>query len=134
MAKRRNNPPTTGLLLSLVAGGALLYLLLRKKEPAKALPPGGKPPIGSDPLGIGTGTDTGTGTGACASVVITTVTDSLTIRADATTASRAVGTVAKGATVAVDRSVTGQSANGSTTWYHLADGRGFIAGGYSRCV
>jgi uncharacterized protein YgiM (DUF1202 family) len=131
MTKRRKNPSGSALFL-VAAGGAALYLLLRKKAPAtSSKPTGGDPlgvdPVGSDPAGL-------VGAGTCASVVITTATDSLTIRADATTSSRAVGTVAKGATVAVDRSVTGQSANGSTTWYHLADGRGFIAGGYCRCV
>jgi hypothetical protein len=59
VAHRRKNPESTGFYIALAAGGALLYLLLRKGSTPAALPPGGNPPIGSDPLGIGTGTGGG---------------------------------------------------------------------------
>jgi hypothetical protein len=134
---RRKNPDSSVLLLVAAAAGIAIYFAMRPKAEAKPVigvdtqPPGnppGNPPIGDNPP-VGSNPPAG-----CVSVVITTVSDSLTVRAEPNTTSRPVGTVARGATVAVDAQVTGEAVSGNTTWYHLADGRGYISGALSRCV
>ena len=136
---RRKNPDSTVMLL-VAAVGVAIYFAMRPKEEAKPAigvdtqPPGGDPPIGGNPP-IGGDPPIGSYVPAgCVSVVITTVSDSLTVRAAPNTTSRSAGTVARGATVAVDAQVTGEAVSGNTTWYHLADGRGYISGALSRCV
>lgn len=145
MARRKKNPDSSVLLL-LAAAGVAIYFAMRPKEEAKppiggdTQPPGGGPPDGNPPIGgdgfgpPGNPPIGGNPPAGCVSVVITTVSDSLTVRAAPNTTSRSVGTVARGTTVAVDAQVTGEAVSGNTTWYHLADGRGYISGALSRCV
>ena len=125
MSRRKN--PAFLLLPFFAAGGAALYLLRRKKAPATSSKPTSGDPLGVDPVG-------GQSHGGCY-VVITTAAGPLTIRAEATMDSPAVGTVPKGMTVLVDRTQSGgpvQGVNGyNHSWHHLADGRGFISSAFT---
>lgn len=117
----------TKLWIYAIGGGVILALIAAKAANAQSLPKksGG---------GLITGGGNNNNNAGCASVVITTVSGPLSVRAEPSTSSSKVGEIGSGATVDVDEQVEGDSVNGVTVWYHLKDNTGYISGAYSRCV
>ena len=119
----------TKMWIYAIGGGVILALIAAKMANAQT-------PSTSTKLVGGGGKVGGDGTAppACASVQITTSSGALNVRAEPNSSSSKVGDVGSGSIVEVDQAVEGESVNGTTIWYHLKDGSGYISGAYSRCV
>jgi hypothetical protein len=118
----------TKMWIYAIGGGVILALIAAKAANAQSLP---KRSGGGGLITVGNGNNNNAG---CASVIITTTSGPLSVRAEPTTSSSKVGEIGSGATVEVDKQVEGDPVSGTTVWYHLKDGSGYISGAFSRCV